>query len=169
MPDKPSWCGHLEEIAEQLQALPDRWVDCSTLEALLGIGRRRAQQILAPCVSRRIGVNGVADREAVLSHLRSLAKGESALYERRRRRRLAHSLEELRRERLAQPQVLVEAPVAVMSQRLEGLPEGVSVKRGEITVQFTTSRQALEKLLALAMAIGNDQELFDRLATFGTA
>ena len=167
MPDKPTWCTHLDDIAEQLRALPDPWVDRAVLEELLGIGRRRAQQILAPCVARRIGVNGVAERETVLRHLAQLAKGEVAGYERQRRRRLADSLEKLRRERLDQPRVLVEAPVAVLNQRLEGLPEGVSVKRGEITVRFQTSQQALEKLLALAMAIGNDTDRFEQLTTVG--
>ena len=48
MPDKPFWCGRLEEIAQELGGLPEPWVDRSILEQALGIGRRRAQQILAP-------------------------------------------------------------------------------------------------------------------------
>jgi len=165
MPDKPTWCGHLEEIVMQLHALPDRWVDRTIVEEVLKVGRRRAQQILAPCVSRQVGVNGMADREAVIAHLQRLAMGEAAHYERRRRQRLGEQLEKLRRARLEQPQVLVEAPVAILNQDWDGLPAGVAVTRGKITVQFESSVEALEKLLALAMAIGNDQDRFERLAT----
>jgi hypothetical protein len=167
MPDKPFWCGRLEEIAKEIGSLPDSWVDCSTLEQALGIGRRRAQQILAPCVTRQIGRNGLARREAVLEHLRRLSVGEQQHYERRRQRRFAEYLEGLRQARLKQPQVLVEAPVSVMGQKLDGLPAGVVVAPGQITVRFETATEALEKLLTLAMAIGNERERFEQAVTIG--
>jgi hypothetical protein len=167
MPDKPIWCGRLEEIAKDLLALPDSWVDRAMVEQALGIGRRRAQQILAPCVTRQIGRNGLARREAILDHLRRLAAGEKTHYERRRQRRLAEQLEKLREDLLRRPRVLVEAPVAVLGQKFEGLPEGVAVVPGQITVRFETATEALEKLLALAIAIGNDRDRFERLATVG--
>jgi hypothetical protein len=165
MPDKPIWCGRLEQIARDLGELPDAWIDRSILERSLGIGRRRAQQILAPCVTRQIGRNGLARREAILERLRHLAAGERQYYERRRQRRLAEYLEELRQARLRQPQVLVEAPVSVMNRKLDGLPAGVAVAPGEITVRFESATEALEKLLALAMAIGNDRERFEQAVT----
>ena len=165
MPDKPIWCGRLEEIAKSLGDLPDDWVDRPMVEQALGIGRRRAQQILAPCVTRQIGRSGLARREAILDHLRRLAAGENAYYERRRQRRLGEQLEKLREDLLRRPRVLVEAPAAVLSQRFEGLPEGVAVVPGQITVRFGTATEALEKLLALAMAIGNDRERFEQAVT----
>jgi hypothetical protein len=167
MPDKPIWCGRLEEIAKDLRDLPDPWIDRPVLEQALGIGRRRAQQILAPCVTRQIGKSGLAPREAVLDHLQRLAAGETAYYERRRRRHLAGQLGKLREDLLQRPRVLVEAPAAVQSQKFEALPEGVAVVPGRITVHFESATEALEKLLALAMAIGNDRERFERLATVG--
>lgn len=167
MPDKPILCGRLEEIAKSLGDLPDDWVDRPMVEQALGIGRRRAQQILAPCVTRQIGRSGLARREAILDHLRRLAAGENAYYERRRQRRLGEQLEKLREDLLRRPRVLVEAPAAVLSQRFEGLPEGVAVVPGQITVRFGTATEALEKLLALAMAIGNERDRFERLATVG--
>jgi hypothetical protein len=77
---------------------------------------------------------------------------------------VAGIIEQLRRERIEEPQVLVEAPVGVMSQQLRNLPEGVSIGPGRITVEFSDPRQALENLLALAMAIGNEYEAFERAA-----
>ncbi|HTF67385.1 MAG TPA: hypothetical protein VK638_32370, partial [Edaphobacter sp.] len=81
MPDKPLWLGHLDQILTELSALPQPWIDRSTVERVLRVGRRRAQQILAPCVSLQIGANGLADRERFIAHLRQLAAGDSAAYE----------------------------------------------------------------------------------------
>jgi hypothetical protein len=163
MPDKPTWCGLLADITRHLRELPDPWVDRQTIQSLLGIGTRRAQQILAPCVQRQIGANGVADREVLLAHLNRLATGEASHYEHQRRRRLAEQIAALRRERSTA--VLVEAPTAVVNQQIEHLPAGVSITPGRITVSFGSTREALEKLLALAMAVGNDPLLFERMAT----
>ena len=162
MPDKPIWAGHLDEVVRQLRELPDPWVERATLERLLRIGRRRAQQILAPCVGRQIGANGVADREVIIAHLHRLAAGEAAHYERQRRLRLARQIEALQQER--RTAVLVEAPTGIVNQQLENLPAGVSVTPGRISVEFKSTREALEKLLALAMAVGNDPLLFERMA-----
>jgi hypothetical protein len=67
VPDKPLWLGHLDEILLDLAALPQPWVDRATVERVLGVGRRRAQQILAPCVSSQIGANGLADRDRLIA------------------------------------------------------------------------------------------------------
>lgn len=154
------WLGHLDEILAELASLPHPWVDRATVERVFRVGRRRAQQILAPCVSLQIGSNGLADRELFLAHLRQLAAGDTASYERRRRQRLAHTLDGLRSA--WQSRVPVEAPVSIVNQAFADLPPGITLAPGQITVQFATTQEALEKLLALAMAIGNDFERFDR-------
>jgi hypothetical protein len=59
-------------------------------------------------------------------------------------------------------QYLVEAPVQVINQEFDDLPPGVHMEGGRITVEFDQPQQALEKLLALAMAIRNDFERFER-------
>lgn len=163
MPDRPTWCGHLEEAICRLRELSDPWIDRSVLEELLGIGPRRAQQILSPCVVRQIGVNGLADREAVIEHLRRLAAGDTVYYEQQRRRRLAKRLEALYRER--KEALLVAAPASVVNQDWDGLPEGIAIRPGSITITFEGTRQALERLLSLSMAIRNDELAFERLAT----
>ena len=160
MPDKPLWCGNLTEIVRAIEALPCPWIDRATLQQLLGVGIRRAQQILQGCAAQRLGNTAVASRETLVRHLRALASGEAADYERRRRVRLGWQLDRLRRAWIETSPVLVEAPAGVVNQRLSSLPPGVSVRKGEIRVEFATSVEALEKLLALAMAIGNDLEAF---------
>jgi hypothetical protein len=58
--------------------------------------------------------------------------------------------------------VLVEAPTRVVDQAFSDLPPGVRLQPGRVTVDFEEPHQALEKLLALAMAIGNDFVAFER-------
>lgn len=162
MPPKPSWYSKINDVIRELEALPRPFVDRATVEFLLGIGRRRAQQILAPCIVDRVGTNGLADRAAFIAHLRRLAEGDDGHYERRRRGKVAAILVQLQKERLERPQLLVEAPVEVLTQELENLPDGVHLEPGRITVTFEQAQQALEKLLALAMAISNDFDRFER-------
>ena len=64
MPAKPSWYSKLDDVIRELERLPRPFVDRATLEALLGVSRRRAQEILAPCVTDRVGSNGLADRDS---------------------------------------------------------------------------------------------------------
>jgi hypothetical protein len=92
-----------------------------------------------------------------------LAAGDTGHYERVRRHKLAATLEQLQRELVERPRVLVEAPATIVNQELEDLPEGIDLAPGRITVRFAGQREALEKLLALAMAIGNDPHHFERL------
>ena len=117
MPDKPTWCGDLERIGVRLRELACPWVDRQTLQELLGVGRRRAQQILASCSNRRIGSSVVADRDSLVAHLERLACGEARYYERRRRLRLARTLTELNQAWRQRPHVLVEAPAALSRPR----------------------------------------------------
>jgi hypothetical protein len=162
MPAKPLWYSKINEVIAQLEALPRPFVDRATLEALLGVGRRRAQQLLAPSVSDHVGTNGLADRYTVIAHLRRLRDHQDGYYERRRRQNVATLLSQLHEERLNRPQLLVEAPIQILTQQLENLPEGVLLEPGRITLTFEQPQQALEKLLALAMAVSNDFQQFEK-------
>jgi hypothetical protein len=165
VPDKPLWRDRLPEAIRQLEQRPDPWIDRPALESLLGVGRRRAQQLLAPIAARRIGTSVVAGRTELIAHLRTIAAGEEAYYEDRRRRRLWTQLEQARREWSAQPPVLVEVPNAqirrVESRDFDGLPEGVDLAPGSITLRFREPEEALQELLALAMAISRNRQAFD--------
>jgi len=165
VPAKPVWYRNLPHVIEELHRLPHPWVDRATLEFLLGVGRRRAQQIMAPCIVDHVGANGLADREALIARLEQIAAGEEVFYEVQRRRKVASIIEELRHERVQRPQLIVEAPTSVVNQDFENLPPGVRLEPGRITVEFDGPQQGLEKLLALAMAISNDFDRFERSVT----
>lgn len=157
MPDKPIWYDRLEKAIEQIEALPYPWVDRPTIEFVLGVGRRRAQQILQPLLSHQVGRNGLAPRSRVIEHLRRLAADDPAYFERQRRRRFSNALQQLREEARTQPRVLVEAPTLIVNQEFDTLPPGVQVSPGRIVIEdFATPEQAMQKMLALVMAMGND-------------
>jgi hypothetical protein len=142
VPAKPTWYSNIDSIIREIETNPRPFVDRATVEFLLNVGRRRAQQIMAPCIIERFGATGLADRQ--------------------RRRKVAEVLMQLQKERRERPQLLVEAPVNIVSQQFANLPSGVRLEPGRITLDFDHAQQALEKLLALAMAIGNDFERFER-------
>ena len=157
MPDKPLWLDRVPEAIRQLEQAAEPWVDRPALEFLLGVGRRRAQQLLAPLAQRRVGTSLVAQRADLVAHLKRIAAGEPAYYEERRQKQLWARLTETRREWVERPPVLVELSEAQVRHLelhdFEGLPEGVELAPGSITVRFRQPDEALEKLMALAMAI----------------
>jgi hypothetical protein len=170
MPDKPLWLDRLPNAVRQLEQSPQPWVDRSALESLLGVGRRRAQQILAPIAQQRVGTSVVANRAHVIAHLKKIAAGEEAYYENHRRRQLWAHLAQARRAWIQQPPVLVEVSNAqvrrVELHDFDGLPEGVELAPGSITVRFREPDEALQKLMALALAISQNRDAFDERVRF---
>jgi len=95
-----------------------------------------------------------------------VAAGDQTWYEDRRQKRLWALLDPVRREWATQPPVLVEVPQAQI-QRVErddfdGLPAGVELAPGSITLRFQEPEEALQKLMALAMAISQNRLAFDQ-------
>jgi hypothetical protein len=107
----------------------------------------------------------VARREDVIAYLNRIAAGETAYYEGRRRRQLWNELSRAREEWIEQPPVLVEVSNSrvrhIATRDFDGLPEGVELAPGCITVRFTRPEEALEKLMALALAIGHNRMAFE--------
>ena len=163
MPDKPLWFDRLPDAIRELEQdpNPNPWVHRPAIEALLGVGRRRAQQLLAPLADRYIGTSLVARRADMIAYLKRLAAGEQAWYEGRRRKRLWAELDRTRRE----PHLIIETSEdelrQLRSQDLDGLPAGVDLSPSSITLRFDTLEDALRKLMALAIAIGQNREGFE--------
>ena len=173
MPAKPLWLARLPEALRHLEATPEPWVDRPALESLLCVGRRRAQQLLAPISKRRVGTSVVALRADLIAHLQRIAAGEEAYYERQRRKGLWEQLAQARSEWVRQPPVLVEVSQSQI-RRVElhdfgGLPDGVELAPGSITVRFHAPDEALQKLMALAMAISQNRQAFEDRVTIPQA
>jgi hypothetical protein len=165
MPAKSLWLERLPAVIADLEARAESWVDRATLESLLGVGRRRAQQLLARIPCQRVGTSMLASRDDVVAHLRVLSSGDDAYYEQRRQERLWDRLEEARRQWTEQPPVLVQVPQrdvrGIEAHDFAALPEGVELAPGSIIVRFQSSDEALQKLMALAIAIGHNPVAFE--------
>ncbi|HYI91949.1 MAG TPA: hypothetical protein VEX68_00255 [Bryobacteraceae bacterium] len=172
MPDKPLWLVRLPEAIERLESSSDPWVDRNQIEQLLGVGRRRAQQILSTVASREVGSSRVARAADVIGYLQRIAAGEVACYDAHRRKQLWDQLGRQREKWLEQPPVLVDVSGTtiqrVQRRDIDGLPEGVSLSPGNIFVSFTTPEEALEKLVALALAISRNREAFEERVRVAT-
>jgi hypothetical protein len=156
MPDKPLWLGRLDVAIVEIEASDDPYIATAELRRLLRVGQRRAQQIMGPFVHHAVGRSGLARRKDVVNYFRSISGGGQAAFERRRIERMRGILQEAR----SQPRILVDVSEETTRGDMDGLPEGVLVAPGQITLQFTSPEQALEKLVALAMAVANDMQTF---------
>jgi hypothetical protein len=104
-----------------------------------------------------------------VGNVRMLARPQLLRQLRARRKSAAYSGEVDRRERLitalqrARGSGMIRVPVAasVLSVKLAGLPDGVTVERGRIEVRLDGARQAVGRLFALAQALTNDYERFE--------
>jgi len=133
------------------------------VERIFEVGPRRAQQLMRPCGPMRLGSSLVVRRDEFLVCLAGMVSGDVVYYERRRQARVSEAIGRWREERLQTPALLVEAPTSIASQHFDDLPEGIELGPGMITIRFGECGEALEKLLALAMAMGNDLSRFEEL------
>jgi hypothetical protein len=161
VPDKPTWLLELPYAIKMLRGLEIPWIPRSTVQNVLNVGPRRAQQIIKPIATHQIGTSYVVDREALIRRLEHLATSDTAVYEQERRQRFSKLFSRMKAQETSQPKLMVEVPVKAFSSRIDNLPEGVRLAPGQILIEgFSTVEQAIEKLVALAMAAGNDPVSF---------
>ncbi len=162
MPDKPLWIGGLAAILRRLEdpQFPTPGSDLCFrrhIESLLGVGARRAQQLLGACATLRVGRNLAVPKAALRDYLSRYAAGESAEWENLRRQKLGRMLASWEDERVRKPVVLVEAPSKISRTTLDSLPGGVRLRPQELIVNFENREDLLKKLLAVAIALGRDE------------
>ena len=166
MPAKPAWYNKINDVIRELRSslvLSSTGPRSNSCSASAAAGPSRSWRP----VSRTTWTNGLADRDRLITRLRRLAGGDDGYYEVQRRRQVATVIDRLRKERMERPQLFVEAPACIVNQKFENLPAGLRLEPGRITVEFDNPQQALEKLLALVMAIGNDSDCFERQIVAG--
>ena len=108
------------------------------------MSRARAAQLMRTFGASRVGASRVLRRTALLRQLRQY------------RQRAAFRGEEARLTGIR-----VAVPIAARAARLSGLPDGVSVEPGRIEVRFSSAKDAVGRLFALAQALTHDYEQFE--------
>jgi len=162
MPDQPSWIEHIPKILEALespQAPP--FLDRPAVEMLFGVRRRQAIQLLGHFGGYQVGKTFLVPREAVVGFLRDPRRRIAAELEKGRFERVSSALGKARQE-LHQRRIPIAVPPEVLRLEISGLPEGICLEAGRLTVRFEKPMDLLQKLFALSQALANDFEAFER-------
>jgi hypothetical protein len=127
MPAKTLWLLHIPEIVSQLETFDVPVVDRAIIERLFGLRRRQAIELLHRFGGYQTGRPFLVDRRLLIECLRRLADGEEFQRESRRKERLEHAVDRLRRDQTA-AQVKIPVSPDVFSRKLADLSPGVALK-----------------------------------------
>ena len=117
MPAKALWLLQIPEIVALLETFDVPVVDRSIIERLFGLRRRRAIELLHRFGGYQAGRTFLIDRRLLIEHLRRLADGEEFQRESRRKERLDHTVDQLRRHQTA-ARVKISVQPDVFSRKL---------------------------------------------------
>ena len=158
MPAKALWLLHIPEIIAMLETFDVPVVDRAIIERLFGLRRRRAIELLHRFGGFQTGRTFLLERRLLIEHLRRLADGEEFQRESRRKERLDHTVDQLRRQQTA-ARVKISVQPDVFSRKLANLSPGVALEAGHLHIMFCGTEDLLTKLFELSQAASND---FDR-------
>ena len=161
MPAKAQWLLRVPEILAELSALDVPVVDRAVCERLFRLRRRRAIDLMRFFGGYQSGRTFLIDRPKLLVQLEQIRDSADFKMEWRRKERLSERLEAIRRLQTGARVAISVAP-EVLSQRLPDLPAGVGLTPGALHIQFQSPEELLSKLFALAQAIANDYEAFEK-------
>lgn len=164
MPAKAQWLLRVPEILEELSALDVPVVDRAICERLFHLRRRRAIDLMRCFGGYQAGRTFLIDRPKLAAQLEQIRDSPDFKMEWHRKERLAERLEAIRRLQ-AGAHVAIPVELEVLSRRLPDLPAGVGLSPGALHIQFQSSEELLSKLFALAQAIANDYEAFEKRAS----
>jgi len=166
MPAKAQWLLRVPEILEELRALDVPVVDRAVCERLFRLRRRRAIDLLRGFGGYQAGRTFLIDRPRLVAQLEQIRDSTDFKMEWRRKERLVDTLDAMRRLQ-AGARVAIPVAAEVMSRRWPDLPAGVGLSPGALHIQFQSSEELLSKLFALAQAIANDYEGFEKRTAGG--
>ena len=162
VPAKPRWLLAIPDAITQLEALDQDLLTRRDLERLFGVSKVRATQLMTAFGAGRTGHLLTLPRAALLRQLRRPRTRAAVRGEATRRDRVVTAI---RQARITGIRVAV--PREAREARLAGLPDGVSVAPGRIEVRFSSAKDAVGRLFALAQALTNDYERFEALVEGG--
>ena len=123
--------------------------------------RRRTIDLIRCFGGYQAGRTFLVDRPKLVAQLEQIRDSPDFKMEWRRKERLAERLDAIRRLQ-AGARVAIAVEPEILRQRLPDLPAGVGLSPGELHIQFQSSEELLSKLFALAQAIANDYEAFEK-------
>jgi hypothetical protein len=162
MPDQPLWIERVPKILETLESPgAPPFLDRPAVEILFGVRRRQAIQLLRRFGGYQVGKTFLVSREAVAGFLRDPRRRTAADMEKGRFERVSNALGAARRE-LHQRRIAIAVAPETPGLAISGLPEGIRLEAGRLTVHFEKPLELLQKLFSLSQALANDFESFER-------
>ena len=166
MPAKAQWLLRVPEILAELDALDVPVLDRAVCERLFRLRRRRAIDLIRCFGGYQAGRTFLVDRPKLVAQLEQIRDSPDFKMEWRRKERLAERLDAIRRLQTG-ARVAIAVEPETLRQRLPDLPDGVGLSPGALHIQFQSAEELLSKLFALAQAIANDYEAFEKRTSRG--
>ena len=161
MPAKAQWLLRVPQILAELSALDVPVVDRAVCERLFRLRRRRAIDLIRGFGGYQAGRTFLLDRPKLIAQLEQIRDSPDFKMEWRRKERLTERLDAIRRLQIG-ARVAIALQPETLGQRLPDLPDGVGLSPGALHIQFQSAEELLSKLFALAQAIANDYEAFEK-------
>ena len=159
MPAKPAWLLRIPDILDDLRSLSAPVVDRFMCEGLFGIRRRRAIILMQELGACQSGRTHLLERTAMIRKLEALQEGQEFERERNRRQKLRAGLDDLHRHRAA-ANVRISVIAPELRKRLPDLPAGVHIRDRELSIEYNSVEQLLQRLYELSQAAAGDFEGF---------
>ena len=159
MPARPKWLMKIPDAIRQLKEFDRDIITRGDVQRLFGVSKSMANTLmLRDFGAERTSHLLTVPRTKVLGALKKRTRGREFQREETRQEKLYTELQEAR---IAS--VRVKLPRESLSRKLQNLPDGVTVGASRITVDYTAPREAIQRLVGLAHALGNDYERFEAL------
>lgn len=162
MPDQPSYLERLPEILAEARApKPIPFFRRRDVEALFGLRKRQAVNLMHRVGAVRVSSELAVEQSELVAWLERLADAPETAREMARRERVVGEIVSLKAETRARS-VRIRLPDAAAA--IPGLPPGVTLEAGSLTVQFASGQELLERLFGLARVLAADPSRLDSLA-----
>jgi hypothetical protein len=161
MPYQPAWFHRLDEILETLRGMESSHLDRQAVQKLFGVRERRARQIMAGLPGLRAGNASAVLRQALIARLGEMAQGGLFQWEVTRRSRVVEELDRTRRQ-LSARRVRIPAAADVDARRVRDLHGDITLKPGELRIEFFGAEDLAAKLFELSQAMACDWQAFAR-------
>jgi hypothetical protein len=161
MPARANWLLRVPVILEELSSLDVPVVDRALCERLFRLRRRRAIDLMRCFGGFQAGRTYLIERGKLVAELERVRDSGEFRMEANRKERLTDRLDAMRRLQSG-ARVAIPVKPETLDQRLPTLPDGVELASGALHIHFRSPEELLAKLFALAQAISNDYEAFEK-------
>jgi hypothetical protein len=157
MTSNSDWFQRLPAIIADFEALSTMILDREIFEHVFQVSRRQAIRLLHEFGAGETTRGLACDREALLRQLRE--RLDDCQIEERRKERLAADLAKARRLAPAR-KVRIATAADVEYRTVATLPSAISLRPGELRIEFHGAEDLLAQLYELSQAAGNDFAAF---------